>query len=113
MLSKPLQAPLSRYAAPSGEKPSAYGAAPSFNMRIAVLATLAVALLIALILGLRSLYHATSSDTAEPTESAVAANAAETPAEARPDEAKPAKATPEAKPAKRAEPQKIPSLYID
>ena len=92
--------PLSRYAAPIRERPLATGIM-ALNPRIIVLAALVIAFLIAVILGTRALYRATTPGTAE------------APAATEPAATEPAATEPAAIPAPRSRQQKIPSLYID
>ena len=86
-----------RFAAPIRERP-AEDAFPFCNPRIILLAVGALLVLALLVLGLRGLYRAMSSDTAPAEEPAPAPAAAEQ--------------APAAKSAPRTQ-QKIPSLYID
>ena len=92
---------LSRFAAPA--RADAAPAGPSFaNPRILILAACALALLAVLVLGIRALYRATTSDAAAEPEPAAQS---ESPAAEAPE--------PAAKAAPRAQQQNIPSLYID
>ena len=101
------QPAFSRFAAPMRE----YSTTPpafQLNPRLIILAVAGLALLTALVFGIRALYCATSSDdTAETRESAEV----ETPAPTATPETAP-EAAPMAKAAPRT-PQNIPSLYID
>ena len=91
----------SRFAAPTRE--DAEPAYSSFaNPRILILAACALALLAILVLGIRTLYRATTSDAVAEPEPAVQS---ESPAAETPE--------PAAKAAPRAQQQSIPSLYID
>lgn len=115
---------ISRYAAPV-EQTRAY-AAPAYG-RIAVLAAAALIVILLVVLGIRTLYRATSAKPASVPETPAVAEAPkpaaeetktpakkETPAAtktAAAAAAKPAPATAKPKPART--PQRIPSLYID
>ena len=89
----------SRFAAPVREY-TAPGRFDFVNPRIIVLAVAGLVLLTILVFGIRALYCATSSETAEMQQETVAPKAVETPA------------APKAKSAPRTQ-QNIPSLYID
>ena len=98
---------ITRYAAPMRENDAPSYANPAFNLRLAILAGCALALLAVIFFGVRALYRATRADTSASSESsavtkphAVAEPAAVT-----------AKTVTEAAP--RARQQDIPSLYID
>ena len=89
----------SRFAAPTHEESAPAGSSFA-NPRILILAGCALALLVVLVLGIRTLYRATTSDAAAEPVVQSESPAAETP-------------RPAAKAAPRAQQQNIPSLYID
>ena len=93
----------SRFAAPMRE----YSTTPpafQLNPRLIILAVAGLAILALLVFGIRALYCATSSETAEMQQETVAPKAVETPAAP--------KTAPKANAAPRTQ-QNIPSLYID
>ena len=95
----------SRFAAPVREY-TAPGRFDFVNPRIIVLAVAGLVLLTVLAFGIRALYCATSSETAEMQQETVAPKAVETPAEPKTEPAPKANAAPRTQ-------QNIPSLYID
>ena len=109
---------LSRYAATVSERTVASGF-PTINLRIVILAALAIALLVAFIFAIRSLYHATTSDAATPEPAAVAVTAPATETEAATKTETAAKTeaaatmTAATAPVERTQLQNIPPLYID
>ena len=103
---------LSRYAATVSERPVASGF-PTINLRIVILAALAIALLVAFIFAIRSLYHATTSDAATPEPAAVAVTAPATETETAAKTEAAATMTAATAPVERTQLQNIPPLYID
>ena len=81
---------------------------PAFqlNPRIIILAVAGLALLTILVFGIRALYCATASETAEIQQETVTPKAVETPAAPKTEPAPKANAAPRTQ-------QNIPSLYID
>ena len=103
---------ISRYAATVSERPVASGF-PTINLRIVILAALALALLVAFVFAIRSLYHATTSDAAAPEPAAVAVTAPATGTETAAKTEAAATMTAATAPVERTQLQNIPPLYID